>query len=89
MDAGSSAWLGGSHIFKSLPASPLPDETTGTKETRRLQKAQAETGAADLGLGQIRATGRPAFWRVSMNDVNAVSPLPEYSNMGGSSGEFD
>ena len=39
-----------------------------------------EIGVAKLGLERTRVTGRPAFWRVSMNGVNAlpVSPLPEY-----------
>ena len=39
------------------------------------------SGVTGLELGWTRVTGRPAFWRASMNGVNAspvVSPIPKY-----------
>jgi hypothetical protein len=80
----SSAGLGGSHLrarFKHRGHPCLavfPGITSDNVDKPVLELRGSRV--TDPGLGRTTVTGRPAFWRASMNDVNAspVPPLPEY-----------
>lgn len=57
-------------ISTLFPASPLANVIAGSSEDG--------FEGLRLGLRRTKVTGRPAFWRASMNEVNAspVSRLP-------------
>jgi hypothetical protein len=60
-------------VSGSLPASPLPVITSDDTEKPGLELERAG-GVADIGLGRTRITGRPAFWRASMNGASIAAP---------------
>ncbi len=51
-------------VSMTLPASSLGDVIAGGSENN------------GFGISRISVTGRPAFWRESMNEVNASPELP-------------